>query len=58
MLPKPRSCFWFIDEAQGDKSKESIRAKCLQYLERAEKLKEYVKKGKKKPMASGSGGKV
>ena len=46
-------------EAQGDKSKESIRAKCMQYLERAEKLKDYVKKGKKKPMAtSGSGGKI
>ncbi|XP_028392111.1 vacuolar protein sorting-associated protein 4B-like isoform X1 [Dendronephthya gigantea] len=45
-------------EAQGDKSKESIRAKCMQYLERAEKLKTYVKKGKKKPMASSSGGKT
>ncbi|CAB3992335.1 vacuolar sorting-associated 4A [Paramuricea clavata] len=46
-------------EAQGDKSKESIRAKCMQYLERAEKLKNYIKKGTKKPMAtSGSGSKV
>ncbi|XP_055913508.1 vacuolar protein sorting-associated protein 4 [Eupeodes corollae] len=34
-------------EAQGEKAKESIRAKCLQYLDRAEKLKEYLKKGKK-----------
>lgn len=39
-----------IDEAQGDKAKDSIRAKCLQYLDRAEKLKEYLKKGKKKPV--------
>ena len=49
--------FMFVDEAQGDKSKESIRQKCIQYLERAEKLKQYVKgKNKKKPVAS-SGGK-
>ncbi|XP_046843735.1 vacuolar protein sorting-associated protein 4A-like [Xenia sp. Carnegie-2017] len=47
-------------EAHGDKSKESIREKCVQYLERAEKLKNYIKKGhKKKPMpASGSGNKT
>jgi vacuolar protein-sorting-associated protein 4 len=42
------------DEAQGERAKESIRAKCLQYLDRAEKLKEYVKKGKpKKPVKAG-----
>lgn len=44
-------------EAQGERAKESIRAKCLQYLDRAEKLKEYLKKGKdkKKPVkADGS----
>lgn len=42
------------DEAQGEKAKESIRAKCLQYLDRAEKLKEYLKKGsKKKPVKDG-----
>ncbi|CAD7077411.1 unnamed protein product [Hermetia illucens] len=35
-------------EAQGDKAKDSIRSKCLQYLDRAEKLKEHLKKGKKK----------
>lgn len=45
-------------EAHGDKSKESIRLKCVQYLERAEKLKQYVKsKNKKKPVASSGGGK-
>ncbi|XP_078042310.1 vacuolar protein sorting 4 [Augochlora pura] len=37
-------------EAQGDRAKDSIRAKCIQYLERAEKLKAYLKKGKKKPI--------
>lgn len=43
-----------VDEAQGEKAKESIRAKCLQYLDRAEKLKEYLKKGsKKKPVKDG-----
>jgi len=43
-------------EAQSDKSKESIRAKCVQYLERAEKLKEYIKGGKKKPVKAGESG--
>jgi vacuolar protein-sorting-associated protein 4 len=42
------------DEAQGERAKESIRSKCLQYLDRAEKLKEYLKKGKsKKPVKAG-----
>jgi hypothetical protein len=42
------------DEAQGERAKESIRTKCLQYLDRAEKLKEYLKKGKsKKPVKAG-----
>jgi len=40
-------------EAQSDKAKESIRAKCITYLERAEKLKEYIKGGKKKPVKDG-----
>jgi len=45
-------------EAQSDKAKESIRAKCIQYLERAEKLKEYTKGGgsKKKPVKAGESG--
>uniref|UniRef100_A0A669QVP3 vesicle-fusing ATPase n=3 Tax=Phasianinae TaxID=9072 RepID=A0A669QVP3_PHACC len=34
-------------EAHSDKAKESIRAKCMQYLDRAEKLKEYLR-GKEK----------
>ncbi|XP_078257016.1 vacuolar protein sorting-associated protein 4A [Rhinoraja longicauda] len=40
-------------EAHGEKAKESIRAKCVQYLDRAEKLKEYLKnkdKQGKKPV--------
>jgi len=46
-------------EAHSDKAKESIRAKCIQYLDRAEKLKEYVhgNKNKKKPVKdSGNSG--
>uniref|UniRef100_A0A673ZUN7 vesicle-fusing ATPase n=1 Tax=Salmo trutta TaxID=8032 RepID=A0A673ZUN7_SALTR len=38
-------------EAQGDKAKQSIRAKCAEYLDRAEKLKEYLKKKDKAPPA-------
>lgn len=44
---------WFPDEAHSDKAKESIRAKCMQYLDRAEKLKDYLKnkdKQGKKPV--------
>jgi len=41
-------------EAQTDKAKESIRAKCNQYLERAEKLKKYVNGKHKKPVKEGS----
>ncbi|ENN72251.1 vacuolar protein sorting-associated protein 4 [Dendroctonus ponderosae] len=40
-------------EAQGDKAKDSIRAKCVQYLERAEKIKASIKKGKKKQVLDG-----
>uniref|UniRef100_A0A452H362 MIT domain-containing protein n=1 Tax=Gopherus agassizii TaxID=38772 RepID=A0A452H362_9SAUR len=36
-------------EAQGDKAKQSIRTKCTEYLDRAEKLKEYLKKKEKAP---------
>ncbi|XP_023228930.1 vacuolar protein sorting-associated protein 4B-like [Centruroides sculpturatus] len=40
-------------EAQSERAKESIRAKCIQYLERAEKLKEFLKKKTKKPVKAG-----
>lgn len=41
------------DDAHSDKAKESIRGKCMQYLDRAEKLKDYLKnkeKAGKKPV--------
>lgn len=39
------------DDAQGEKAKQSIRAKCAEYLDRAEQLKEYLKKAEKQPPA-------
>lgn len=36
-------------EVQGDRSKESVRAQCVQYLDRAEKLKIYLKKMENNP---------
>ncbi len=33
-----------LDEAHSEKTKENIRAKCVQYLERAEKLKQHILK--------------
>lgn len=38
-------------EAQGERAKESIRLKCGEYLERAEKLKEYIKNKESAPPA-------
>lgn len=42
-------------EAQTDRAKESIRSKCVQYLDRAEKLKEYLrtKTKERKPVKQG-----
>ncbi|KAK2726400.1 vacuolar protein sorting-associated protein 4-like [Artemia franciscana] len=40
-------------EAQSDKAKDTIRAKVKTYLERAEKLKEFLKKKKKQPVKAG-----
>ncbi|XP_050438883.1 vacuolar protein sorting-associated protein 4-like [Adelges cooleyi] len=42
-------------EINGDKAKDSVRNRCSQYLERAEKLKDYLKnkKNKKKLIKSG-----
>ncbi|KAM4687783.1 vacuolar protein sorting-associated protein 4B [Discoglossus pictus] len=37
-------------DTQGEKAKQSIRAKCIEYLDRAEKLKEYLKKKEKTPV--------
>ncbi|KAI5101085.1 vacuolar protein sorting-associated protein 4B, partial [Silurus meridionalis] len=36
-------------EAQGEKAKQSIRTKCKDYLDRAEQLKEYLKKAETQP---------
>ncbi|KAM8966787.1 vacuolar protein sorting-associated protein 4B [Pelodytes ibericus] len=36
-------------DAQGEKAKQSIRAKCIEYLDRAEQLKAYLKKKEKAP---------
>lgn len=36
-------------DAQGEKAKQSIRAKCIEYLDRAEQLKDYLKKNEKAP---------
>ena len=44
------------DEVPNDRAKDSIRSKCKQYLDRAEKLKEYISKGdknRKKPVKDG-----
>ncbi|KAK7081963.1 Vacuolar protein sorting-associated protein 4A, partial [Halocaridina rubra] len=46
-------------EVPNERAKESIRAKCKQYLDRAEKLKDYIgkSKDKKKPVkADGNSG--
>lgn len=49
-------CLIFIflspaDETQSEKAKSSIRTKCGEYLDRAEKLKEYLKKKESAPPA-------
>ncbi|CAH2284146.1 vacuolar sorting-associated 4B [Pelobates cultripes] len=36
-------------DAQGEKAKQSIRSKCIEYLDRAEQLKAYLKKKEKAP---------
>ncbi|GAU93715.1 hypothetical protein RvY_05611 [Ramazzottius varieornatus] len=45
-------------ETNGDKAKESIRTKCTEYLERAEKLKEFLKKDTKKKAVPAGGNDV
>ncbi|XP_071487891.1 vacuolar protein sorting-associated protein 4B-like [Diadema antillarum] len=42
-------------EASSEKAKESIRAKCTDYLERAEQLKDFLNKKQKKPVKEGAG---
>jgi len=45
-----------LDEAQNERSKESIRSKCIQYLDRAEKLKQFISGEKDKPVKETGGG--
>lgn len=47
VVNNPLFLFKLLDETQGDKAKQSIRVKCAEYLDRAEKLKEYLKKREK-----------
>ena len=44
------------DGTQSERARETIREKCKHYLERAEKLKTYLKNGKdnKKPIKDGA----
>lgn len=37
-----------IDETHGEKSKQTLRLKCSQYLDRAEELKKHMSKSSKK----------
>jgi len=45
-----------LDGTQSERVRETIREKCKHYLERAEKLKTYLKNGKdsKKPIKDGA----
>ena len=42
------------DEVKGDKAQESVRTRCYSYMERAEQLKKFIAKGKKKVHHSGT----
>lgn len=51
-------CFMLaIKYEKNEKTKETIRKKFTEYLERAEKLKEYLSKTKKKPVPQSASGK-
>ena len=39
------------DETRGERAAQSIRDKCVEYLDRAEQLKEYLSKKDKSPPA-------
>lgn len=57
MVDECRIVHWFTDEVPNERAKESIRGRCKQYLDRAEKLKDYIdkSKNKKKPVKTGEG---
>ena len=48
---------WIVDE-KSEKSKEMVREKVKEYMERAEHLKEYLEKqaNRKKPVGATDGG--
>ena len=47
-----------LDETHGEKAKASLRERIKQYLDRAEQLKKFLKKGHKgKRVVEGGGGK-
>ena len=63
MRPLPKQCILtFCAGEKNAKSKEMIRAKVAEYMERAEKLKSHLtendKSTRKKPSAVGANGKV
>ena len=47
---------FFLDEIHGDKAKESVRSRIKSYLDRAEQLKEHLRKEKKKGKKMVEGG--
>ncbi len=56
MLKLSFNSFLYNTDEKNEKTKETIRKKFTEYLERAEKLKDYLaKKAKKKPVAMGAG---
>lgn len=46
-----RAAYWVADETQSERSAECIKARCADYLDRAEQLKEYLKKKENNPPA-------
>ena len=48
-------CTWFNPDEKNEKLKDSIRKKFTEYLDRAEKLKEFLANKKKKVPLSSSG---
>lgn len=46
----------FLDEIHGDKAKESVRSRIKSYLDRAEQLKEHLRKEKRKGKKMVEGG--
>lgn len=55
---KTRTFILLLDETHGEKAKGSLRERIKQYLDRAEQLKKFIRKGHKgKKVVEGGGGK-